>query len=83
MAEQKSGVGMVSNLYVKGRNKIKNELKHPNNKKTLRYSDFKATALDHITHAINNYKLFKGRLPKAMEVIDFLEDMKLKEAFDE
>lgn len=58
--------------YKAYRNRIKNNLKHlDNKKKKIDTSHFEIYSFQLIASAIINYKLFKGELPKEKMILDF------------
>lgn len=55
--------------YGKGRNRIRNELKHLTESKKVTYQDLKISALQLISAAIMNFKLINRKLPRG-KIID-------------
>lgn len=63
--------GMNKGEYIEYRNRIKNELKHLNQSWEVEYENFKDYAVQLISSAITNYKIFKGELPSPQIIRDF------------
>ena len=63
--------------YYSYRNKIKNELKHHGDKKNKEVlsGDFRQVALNHISAAVQNYKMMNGQLPNEEIITEFCNEI--------
>lgn len=57
--------------YLSGRNLIRNELKHLGEFESISIVELEEAAYLHISSAITNYKLYKGKLPNATVIRDY------------
>lgn len=67
--EQEKHLRKIEQLYLQGRNRTRNQLKHKDEgEEDVQFENFRKTAIDHMAGAIVNYKLLTGKLP-ANEII--------------